>query len=185
VSLERLASLLLADPVLRETLFTISARSVHDDVPALRPIEEVAHVDWTRALTISSALAGVPTESAQDGALRIAQGCLHAVDVQDGHRVAASVILERLGNRPALALAVRRETLPADAWNYSPAPLMLDVIRRRLELTIRLPDGRAIAANPSSARSGTPLPGTAGSASPRRRRRVSRTSSADGWRTRR
>jgi hypothetical protein len=87
-------------------------------------------------------------EEAQDAALRIAQGCLSSSDTDNEQRTAAAVVMERLGNRRALDLAARRHIVEADAWIDSPVPMKLDVIRKRLELSITTHDGARLRANP-------------------------------------
>lgn len=126
----------------------LAVRGVLHDFPAVTPAADRTTVDWARALTLASALTDQDDARAQDVALRIAQGCLVADDALEHHREAAAIVLERLGNRPSLQLAVDRQRIDAESWTRAPAPLQLDVVRRRLELAIPIAGGEIVAGNP-------------------------------------
>lgn len=118
----------------------LAVRSLLRDLPALRgeepEAEEGSALDWNYLLGCASVLAAGRGEPAQDAALRIAQACICEPGTLEHQREAAAVLLERMGNRLAVALAERRELLEQEAWRGAPAPLLLDVVRRRLELSI-------------------------------------------------
>ncbi len=139
---------ILSDPRFTEAVRSIAVRSLLDDLPAVQPELIAMSVDWNHALLCASALTASRNERAVDAALRVVQGALIDAQAQPAHKRAAAVMLERMGNVQAVALAERRELLSENAWTDSPVPLKLDVIRRRLELTIPLNDRGHIDANP-------------------------------------
>lgn len=142
----------LADEILRSTRFSsalvsIATRSVVDALTSVELDRAGTEVDWGHALFCSSAISSNASEAAQDAALRVVQGCLTSDSAHAAHREAAAVLLERMGNRLALNLATQRNLIGVDGWNDAPAPLQLDVLRRRLELTIGTTKGSSVAAN--------------------------------------
>lgn len=143
-----MAEAILDSEAFGELAERVSVRSALAEFPMITADSEEGEIDWSYALRSASVLARAQIEHAQDGALRIAQTCLGAAaDAEDGHRRAAALILERLGNQPALALASKRDLVEEEAWRRSPGPLALDVIRRRLELSIPSATGRALSVN--------------------------------------
>jgi hypothetical protein len=143
---ETLEAAVLGSRKFQEVLSDLAVMTVRGDLPAVSYEHANQAVDWNFALLCSSALTGSSQHAAQDAVLRVAQACLLGEDLD--RRQAAGALLERLGNRPSLELAARRDLLPNDPWTDLPAPLQLDVIRRRLELSI-FPEGREpISANP-------------------------------------
>jgi hypothetical protein len=132
----------------RQALEAIGVRSLLGDLPEIRPELPPGTVDWNYALLCSSALLSSDAERAIEAALRVAQGCLTDELANPVHRQAAAVLLERMGNRRAVELGERRKLVDDQAWTGAPAPLQLDVIRRRIELTIPLGGGKRIFANP-------------------------------------
>lgn len=144
---EELAEVILSGSRFQSHLSAITLTSILQDLPAISPAETPAEIDWNHALFCCSALTTASSEKAQEAALRVAQGCLSAETAEPAHHNAAAVLLERLGNRPAVELAERRELVEVDAWDKAPSPLQLDVIHSRLALTISVADGESIAAN--------------------------------------
>lgn len=142
-----LVALVLENTGFKQTLDAIARRSVLADLPAIAPELGAQWVDWRQALLCASALTAVESEHGIDAALRVAQGALTDELAEPVHNEAAAVLLERMGNRRAIGLAEERALLGAEAWSNAPAPLRLDVIRRRMELTIPLADGEALVAN--------------------------------------
>ncbi|WP_298338259.1 DEAD/DEAH box helicase [Ferrimicrobium sp.] len=126
----------------------IARHGVLHDFGVVRSTGEQFPIDWPRALSLASALTAEDDEAAQDLALRIAQGCLLADDTLSHHRNAAVILLERMGNLPSLSLAVDRGIIPSDSWTRAPTTLQLDVVRRRLELTIPVTGSGVVKANP-------------------------------------
>jgi hypothetical protein len=142
-----LAGGMLSDERIAHGVVVIAIESVLADLPVDREGKRDP-VPWGFLLSAASLLCKIQVERAQEAALRIAQGCLASPDAGDAERTAASVLLERMGNRRALRLATKRGLVKPDAWAASPVPLKLDVIRRRLELTIPVQDGVRLHANP-------------------------------------
>lgn len=130
----------------RDVVLGIARGSVLGDLAAISAAGQEPEVDWGYALLCASALSSVPLRESQDAALRVATACLNS-EVGPAVREAATVILERLGNRPSLSLAVTRALVDPDDWKIAPLPLQLDIIRRRMELTIPTSAGNPIAAN--------------------------------------
>ncbi|WP_145926815.1 DEAD/DEAH box helicase [Amycolatopsis orientalis] len=142
----------IANEILRSrrfssTMTTVARNSVFDTLSGVEATRSREEVDWNFALFCASAIGADASDAAQDAALRIAQGCLMSNTSQNHHREAAAILLERMGNRPALSLAVDRELVDSDSWLNSPAPLKLDILRRRMELTIGTSSGESITAN--------------------------------------
>ncbi|HEY6878230.1 MAG TPA: DEAD/DEAH box helicase, partial [Polyangiales bacterium] len=140
MTLEDLRQELLAAAPIREALLELQTRFVADDLPAFRR-DGSAALDWNRLLLLASVLAGGATEESASAALRITQGCFISPEVSEAHRVAAAVVLERMGNRGSVELAEKRDLLTDDRQPLTPVPLQLDVMRRRLELSIPGRDG--------------------------------------------
>jgi hypothetical protein len=147
VSVEEIAKAILDAPGFATIRRELAVRSLLRDLPALTRQAAPAAIDWNYALGCASVVVAAENEGAQDAALRIAQGCLAASETRQNQRDAAAVLLERMGNRPALALAQRRNMVAEEAWRDVPAPLRLDVVRRRLELSIPVASGETLEAN--------------------------------------
>lgn len=130
----------------RQLVSRVARDAVVADLTSVRPTYEQPAVDWNFGLLCCSALTGAESEAAQEAVLRVAQGCMVA-HVDEAVREAAAVLLERLGNRRAVKLAASRGLVDDEVWTDLPAPLQLDVIRRRLELSIPANGHEAIAAN--------------------------------------
>jgi hypothetical protein len=141
-----LVEAVLGDPTFQEMLTAVTQRSLIDDIPAIHA-ELLPRVDWAYALTYASALTSASEERAIDAALRIVQGCLSDEDSESLHRRAALLLLERMGNTRAAGLAAERGLVESEGWAEAPAPLALDVVRRRLELSIPISSGGSIQAN--------------------------------------
>jgi hypothetical protein len=143
-----LVDAILGSNDLGELRAQLAIRSVLSDFPVVVRSSELPAIPWSRALTLASSLAGEDRDLAQDAALRIAQGCLLADESEPHQREAAAIVLERMGNRPSIRLAAARDRVSAEAWEDAPAPLQLDVIRRRLELSIPVAGGDLVEGNP-------------------------------------
>jgi hypothetical protein len=151
VSASGFADRLLQVDSFRDQLLAVQVSSVVREFEVIEPEGQNGEIRWSFVLGCASALARGDTEAAQDAALRIAQLCLASVgleEIEQGHLVAAALVLEWLGNRRALALADSRELVSAEAWTSAPAPLRADVMRRRLELLIPSEEGRSLPVNP-------------------------------------
>lgn len=148
MSLSTIAAAILENDRTKALRTELAVRGVLHDFPNVEPDHEQQEVDWSRAVSLASVLTAEDEVVAQDTALRIAQGCLVDDESLDHHREAAAIVLERMGNRPSLALAVKRERIEPESWTKAPAPLQLDVVRRRLELAIPIEGGEIVAGNP-------------------------------------
>lgn len=126
----------LATPRFRAAVAAASRSAIIGDLPSLEPNEVDSIVDWPYALLCCSILAGSENEEAQDAVLRIAQSCVQDQDASDEEKAAAALLLERLGNAPALELAASRAMVERDSWMDRASPLTLDAIRSRLELGV-------------------------------------------------
>jgi len=143
-----LAESILASEPCNQLLEAVAIRAALAEFPMIKATGDYGEIDWSYALRTASALASAQIEKAQDAALRIAQTCLGAAaEAEEGHRRAAALILERMGNQPALRLADERDLIEGGAWEKAPMPLALDVVRRRLELSIPSKTGRALSVN--------------------------------------
>jgi hypothetical protein len=147
VSVAAVAEAILDSPRFSQMHRELTVRSLLRDLPALSAVGPECPVDWNYLLGCASVLAATEGEQAQEAALRVAQACVCSTDTLDNQREAAVVLLERMGNRPALDLARQRGLLEAEAWREAPAPLRLDVVRRRLELSIPVTSGEQLDAN--------------------------------------
>ena len=103
--------------------------------------------DWNYLLLCASLLAQSETEKCQDSALRIAQYCLECGNTSDVEKHAAAVVLDTLANRPAIKLAEGRDLLQHGYSDRLPFPLYQDWIKRSIENTIALSDGKSLEAN--------------------------------------
>jgi hypothetical protein len=146
--LPEIADHVLVDARFREALDAIMVRALSDDLPRIDFELLPARVDWRHALLCASVLTSVDDERTSDAALRVAQACLTDKTASAPHRRAAAVVLDRLGNRRAIELGEKKEALEAEAWTLAPAPLQLDVIRRRIELSVTVGNGERLAVNP-------------------------------------
>lgn len=141
-----LSEKILSSSAFRDVLAAVTQRSLVDDIPAIIG-QLLPEVDWDYALRCASALTAAVDEPSIDAALRIVQGCLSDEGSNPTHRQAAVLLLERMGNRRAATLAAERDLVDPESWVRAPSPLALDVIRRRLELSIPLSSGETIHAN--------------------------------------
>lgn len=109
--------------------------------------KEPPAIDWGFALLYASAITSVRSERAQSAVLIIATACILASDAEDAHKASAAALLERCGNHMAIELAESRNRLPLEAWRCLPAALRLEVIRSRIDYSVRLSDGRLLPVN--------------------------------------
>ena len=97
-----LAGAIMDQPTTAALRAELAIRGVLHDFPETIPAVDAQALEWGRVLSVASILTDEDDAAAQDLALRVAQGCLLAEDSADHDREAAAIILERLGNRPAL-----------------------------------------------------------------------------------
>lgn len=131
----------------RDLLRAIRQQAIENEFPALARSAEPAPLDWNFALLCASALTSEDGEVAQELALRVAVGCLSNATASETHKGAAAGLLERLGNRRTLDLAESRDMVHGNAWSGLPAAFRLDVMRRRMELTVARTSSSDLAVN--------------------------------------
>lgn len=131
-----------------ESLQDIAVRSTAEELGSLAQEEALPQPDWNFALTCASALTHVEQEAAQDAILRVAQGCLHDTSASGSQKAAAVLLLQRVGNRPAIALADGRALTESTVDAVIPSALDLDAMRRSTELQVLGPGRTVIAVNP-------------------------------------
>lgn len=129
---------LLSMPKIAAMLRAASVGALLEDFASVRVLSEQPEIDWDWALLVGSALTGSQYERAQDAVLRIAQACLTRTASDAEERAAATLLLERVSNRPAIELAIARSLSSDQVLEDVSASLGLDVIRSRLENTIPL-----------------------------------------------
>jgi len=133
----------------RAGLETIAMHSVQADVPLVDdPASAAEEPDWSFLLMCSSALTPEQDEAAQDAVLRVAQGCLRSNGSTDEQKAAAILLLDRVGNQPAIDLARERDASILTSIETTSSSLILDALGRRAELTVTLPSGAILDVNP-------------------------------------
>lgn len=137
----------LASERFQRILLSLRIRSLGHDLPALVLTSTPGAVDWNFALLCASALTDDESEVAQIAVLRVASGCLTDENTTPEQRLAASALLERDGNNLAVILAKEKGYIPFEALAQLPIALQLEVVRSRIEHSIRLSTGRTFAVN--------------------------------------
>ncbi|TFI50615.1 DEAD/DEAH box helicase [Micrococcus endophyticus] len=147
--MSQLSDRVLALSRFRAGLEEIAVSSVQADVPLLDDsASPTREPDWAFLLVCASALTPEVNEVAQDAVLRVAQGCLRSRQSTDEQRAAAILLLDRVGNQPAIALARDRDESILASIEANSSTLVLDALGRRAELTVTLPSGDVIDVNP-------------------------------------
>lgn len=139
---DRLAGQLVCSPRFKSNLARAAGRQVGLELLGAAP--DSALPDWTYLLSCASVLVLAQDQLALDAGLRVMESALTAPDATDSHKAAATLLLDRVGNHLAIDVARSKHDLRAIDLQDYPAPLLLDVIRSRLELAIPTPDGRAL-----------------------------------------
>ena len=137
----------LGTPRFRRALAAAARGAIVADLPSVEPREVDSEADWPYAILCCSILASSENEAAQDAVLRIAQSCLQDEHTTDEEKAAAALLLERLGNAPALELATSRSMVERDSWMDPDSPLTLDAIRSRMELGVPMLHASTVHAN--------------------------------------
>ena len=132
----------------RDALETAHELMVRSEFTAVEWDSELPAMDWGFALLYASAITSVQSERAQSAVLRIATACILASDAEEAHKAAAAALLERCGNHIAVELAESRDRLSSEAWRCLPAALRLEMIRSRIDYSVRLSGDRLLAVNP-------------------------------------
>ena len=147
--MSQLSDRVLALSRFRAGLEEIAVSSVQADVPFLdESASPTREPDWAFLLVCASALTPEANEVAQDAVLRVAQGCLRSRHSSDEQRAAAILLLDRVGNQPAIDLARDRDESIIASIEANSSTLVLDALGRRAELTVTLPRGDVIDVNP-------------------------------------
>lgn len=131
----------------RDTLEAARELMVRSEFAAVKWDKEPPTIDWGFALLYASAITSVRSERAQSAVLVIATACILASDAEDVHKASAAALLERCGNHMSVELAESRNQLPSEAWRCLSAALRLEVIRSRIDYSVRLSDGRLLPVN--------------------------------------
>lgn len=143
-----LEEIVFASHKFREVLEAARKLTVRSEFAMVEWDEDVSAIDWGFALLYVSAITSAQSERAQSAVLRIATACMLSSDAEDAHKAAAAALLERSGNHMAVELAESRDRLPADAWRRLPGALRMEVVRSRIEHSVRLSDGQVLPVNP-------------------------------------
>jgi superfamily II DNA/RNA helicase len=119
-------------------LKTIRINSVRVQFSKLIIEEEqsVIPVDWNNVLSCASVLSTSEKMEHLDSALRVAQTCLLSSNTNESQKYAAAFILEKLTNKPAIELAIKRQLLNANYFNEVPLPLQLSITKNNYEYSI-------------------------------------------------
>ncbi|MDN6352881.1 MAG: DEAD/DEAH box helicase [Corynebacterium sp.] len=143
-----LEEIVFASHKFRDALEAARKLTVRSEFVTVEWDEEAPSIDWGFALLYASAITSAQSERSQSAGLRIATACMLSSDADDAHKAAAAALLERSGNHMAVELAESRDRLPADAWGRLPGALRMEVIRSRIDYSVRLSDGRVLPVNP-------------------------------------
>ncbi|WP_153506037.1 DEAD/DEAH box helicase [Cumulibacter manganitolerans] len=143
-----LEEIVFASHKFRDVLESARKLTVSSEFTTVEWDEETPSIDWGFALLYASAITSAQSERAQSAVLRIATACMLSSDAEAAHKAAAAALLERSGNHMAVELAESRARLPADAWRRLPGALRMEVVRSRIDYSVRLSDGRVLPVNP-------------------------------------
>jgi len=134
MSLAELQSWLRADGI-RDDLNAIMRMTVRTEIDNLRPEASDPPIDWPRLLLAGSILARSTERVDQDAALRIATGALALTD-KPIIRDAGAVLLGKLSNFRAVALAGKRRLLEDGLEERLGVTLRLEAQRREMDRSI-------------------------------------------------
>lgn len=114
--------------------------SVCDTIPQLiweyDKEELLTKINWANMLGIASILSYSQNSQHLDAALRIAQTCLIERLCTESQKIAATVILDSLTNKPAIDLAIKRNYINADYESDYPLPFKLQKQKIEFENSI-------------------------------------------------
>jgi replicative superfamily II helicase len=143
-----LEEIVFASHKFRDVLEAARKLTIRSEFATVEWDEDVSAIDWGFALLYASAITSAQSERAQSAVLRIATACMLSWDAETAHKAAAAALLERSGNHMAVELAESRDRLPTDAWLNLPGALRMEVVRSRIDYSVRLSDGRVLPVNP-------------------------------------
>ncbi len=141
------AAAALASAQFREILWALRLRAIQADLPELAMSVQVPDVDWPFALLCASALTSETSEAAQIAVLRVASGCLLDEATTPEERAAATALLERDGNGPAVRLAERAGLYDPQSDGLRPIAIQLEVVKSKLQHSVPLSTGASLAVN--------------------------------------
>lgn len=104
-------------------------------------------IDWNNLLECASILHRSEQFEHLDAALRIAQQCLSSLETTLMQKVAATVVLEALTNKPAIRLAIERQLLSSEYKSAVPLPLKFEILQRDIANSIMIADGDVLSLN--------------------------------------
>lgn len=136
----------------RDSLEAARLLTVRSEFVTVEWDSDAPSIDWGFALLYASAITSAQSERAQSAVLRIATACMLSSDAEATHKTAAAALLERTGNHMAVELAESRDRLTDDAWQRLPGALRMEVVRSRIDHSVRLSDGRVLPVNPFQGR---------------------------------
>lgn len=125
----------LREEGIREDLDAITRMTVRTEIANLQPDPIDLEIDWSRLLLAGSILARSDQRTDQEGALRIATGAIALTDKQD-IKDAGAVLLGKLSNFRAIALASKRHLLAENLEGRLGVALRLEAQRREMERSI-------------------------------------------------
>ncbi|MCC3300674.1 DEAD/DEAH box helicase [Arthrobacter sp. zg-Y895] len=96
-----------------------------------------SQIDWDLALFLTSALEEDGSASVQQAVMDISFGALQSATSTAENKTAAALLLERFGNWPSIALAMKRDRISEYYRRSLPLPLRLDSVAAKLEHTIQ------------------------------------------------
>ncbi|MGY3263082.1 DEAD/DEAH box helicase [Frigoribacterium sp. 2355] len=129
-----IAEYLRSSTYAQENLQAIQKQELLATFRAVEPEASVEPVDWEHAFLCASAAALIPEEYCQTYALRVATTALSQPETAVRYGEASMAILEALGNRPAIDLAIRRGYSASQTELQQNALQVLQGRRRRVEL---------------------------------------------------
>jgi len=134
MSLAHLQHWLLEDGI-RDELDEITRQIVRLEIDNLQAEPDGSAVDWPRLILAGSILARSEQRADQEAALRIATGAL-ALGMRQDIKDAGAVLLGKLSNFRAVALADRRDLLPEGLDARLGVALRIEAQRREMESSI-------------------------------------------------
>lgn len=135
MSLEELATWLMDEGV-KDDVETLTRLIVRTELDNLAPEPtEATPIDWNRVLFAGSILARSAYRQHQEAALRIATGAVTMADIQPA-KDAGAVLLDKLTNFRAVALANDRKLLKSDLEGRLGFGLRMEAQRRKLEHSV-------------------------------------------------
>lgn len=144
-SAQSLEQFVLGDGRLQNLLDVLAVDAVVDDLVGLTRASLPSEIDWKFALLAASALTRAKSVEGRSAALRIVHSGLEKEPMSEIANTCA-LLLARIGNARAVDRAVRKELVEGNSLAAAPQLAVLDVISRRLELTVEV-DGKRIQVN--------------------------------------